>query len=83
MWLFVECTIDRSVASLLNPVPCVPACERGLRVDVLAYQRGLCTNKLVKCHKVCHCFNLVCQPAKFLTWRTNVPKGVPIFQTFL
>ena len=46
MWLFLEYTIDTSVASLLNSVPCVPACERGLRADILAYQRGLRANKL-------------------------------------
>ena len=37
--------------------------------------------------KACQYFNLACQRvewrANFSTWRANVPKGVPIFQTFL
>ena len=39
------------------------------------------------CHTACQCFNLACQRAKwranFSTWRVNVPKSVPVFQTFL
>ena len=38
-------------------------------------------------HKAYQFFNLACQRAKqranFSTWRANVPKRVPIFQTFL
>ena len=37
------------------------------------------------CQKVCYCFNLTCQHAKwranFSTWHAIVPEGVPFFQT--
>ena len=95
-------------------MPCVTACQRGLRANVLACQcgsranvlacqRGLSANVPKACqvliftckraknvptyHKACQCFNLACQHAKrranFSTWHANVPKSVPIFQTFL
>ena len=39
------------------------------------------------CHKACQCFNLAYQEAKqhanFSAWLANVPKSMPIFQTFL
>ena len=39
------------------------------------------------CHKACQCFNLACQCAKrcatFSSWHANMPKSVPVFQTFL
>ena len=83
------------LTSLLNRVPCVPACQRGLRANVIACQRGVRANVLAwqfaksvpSSHKACQCFNLAYQHAKrrvnFLTWRANVPKSVPIFQTSL
>ena len=60
---------------------CVPkACQ----VLILTCQSA---KNVPTCHKACQCFNLSCQCAKrranFSTWRTNVPKSVPIFQTFL
>ena len=83
-------------------MPCVPACQRGLRANVLACQRGLRANvpacqgaksvpsshfHVPTCHKAWQCFNLACQRAKrranFSTRRANVPKSMPIFQTFL
>ena len=45
------------------------------------------THKRDNVSKICQLFNLACQHAErranFLFWRTNVPKDVPIFQTFL
>ena len=35
-----------NLRSLLNRVPCVPACHRGLHANVLAYQHGLRANVL-------------------------------------
>ena len=85
-------------------MPCVPACQRGLRANVLACLRGLLTNvpacqcaksvstsyfkvslsqptnNVLTCHTACQCAKW---RVKFWTWRTNVPKGVSIFQTFL
>ena len=85
-------------------MPCVPACQRGLRANVLACLRGLLTNvpacqcaksvstsyfkvslsqptnNVLTCHTACQCAKW---RVKFWIWRTNVPKGVPIFQTFL
>ena len=58
--------------SLLNCVPYVPACQRGLRANV---------------QKTCQLLIFTCQRAKwcanFSTRRANVPKGIPIFQAFL
>ena len=58
--------------SLLNCVPCVPACQRGLRVNVLACQRGLRVNVPAYQHG-----NKI---ANVSTWHVNVPNGVPTFQ---
>ena len=67
----------------------VPTC---LRANVpKACQVLIFTCKRAKnvstCHKACQCFNLACQHdkrrANFSTWHANVPKSVPIFQTFL
>ena len=50
----------------------------------------LCANvsiNVLTCYTACQCFNLACQRAKrranVSTWRTNVPKGMPTFRTFL
>ena len=68
------------------------ACQRGLRANVpKACQVFIFTCQRAKSvptyHKVYQCFNLACQRAKrranFSTWRANVPKSVPVFQTFL
>ena len=69
---------------MLNCAPCVPACQRGLRANVLAYQRGLRANVLT-CQrglhayvpKACHVLIFTCQHANE---RANVPNGVPTFQ---
>ena len=76
-------------------MPCVPACQRGLRVNVLAYQRGLRANVLScqraksvpgshfhvrTCQKTCQ---RTIRRANVSIWHANVPKRVPIFQTFL
>ena len=69
--------VNNSQRNLLNCLSCVPACQRGLRVNVIACQRGLRTIRracVPMCHKTCQCFNLACQ---------RVPKRVSIFQTFL
>ena len=62
---------------------CVPAwftCQRAKSVSNSYFY-------LSTCHKAGQCFNLACQRAKrcatFSTWRANVPKSVPVFQTFL
>ena len=56
---------------------CVPTCQKRAKFSFY----------LPTCQTACHCFNLACQRAKrranFSTWRANVSKGVPIFQTFL
>ena len=73
--IILECI---SLLSLLNRVPCMPACQRGLRANVLACQRGLRAKFsslraiVPTCHKAGQCS----------TWRANVPKSMPIFQTF-
>ena len=67
------------------------SCQRGPRANVLACQRAKIepTSNLYMptCQTACHYFNLASQRAKwranFSTWCANVPKGVPIFQTFL
>ena len=80
--------------SLLNCVPYVPACQRGLRASVVyvpTWQKranfSFLRANVLTCHTACQCFSLACQRAKtradFSTWRANLPKGVPIFQAFL
>ena len=69
------------------PMSCVPAlftCQN------LAYMSFLLANVLInvrRSHTACQCFNMASQHAKrrpnFSTWRANVPKDVPILQTFL
>ena len=49
--------------SLLNCVSCVPACQRGLRANMLGCQRGLRANVLA-CHCGLHTNVLACQRAK-------------------
>ena len=85
--------------SLLNRVPCVPACQRGLLAEVVSCQTGLraCVST---CQKRANfsflranmainlpTFHTACYRAKrranFSTCCVNVPKGVSIFQTFL
>ena len=76
-----------------GPPTNVLACQRGLRANVPACQRAnggslraTMLIKVPKCHTACQCFNVAYQRAKrravFSTWRANVPKGVPVFQTF-
>ena len=67
------------------------ACQRGLRANVPACQGAKSVPSshfhVPTCHKAWQCFNLACQRAKrranFSTRRANVPKSMPIFQTFL
>ena len=70
---------------------CVPACQHGLRANVLTCQRGLHANvspcQRAKSVPIPYFYVTTCQRAikrvKVSTWRSNVPKGMPIFQTFL
>ena len=63
--------------SLLNRVPCVPACQRGLSANVLAGQRGLHANVL-KCQRSLRANVPACQNrANFSFLRANVPINVP------
>ena len=86
------CIIDDLSLSLLNCVPCVPACQRGLPASVVyvpawfTCQRAylpkayLCAKSVSSSHfyvPMCQCMS---QPTKR---RANMPKNVPIFQTFL
>ena len=64
------------IKSLLNRVPCVPACQRDLRAKVLACQRGLRANVLA-CQRGLRANVPACQRAKFSYLRVNVPKNVP------
>ena len=76
--------ITFSKTSLLNREPHVPACQRGLRANVLTCQRDLRANVpachhaksvptfhfyVPACHTACQCFNLACQRDK---WRANI-----------
>ena len=69
----------RSVlVSLLNHVPCVLACQRGLRANVLASQCGLPANVPgANVRQACQLLIFTCQRANKLA---NVPYGVPMFQ---
>ena len=66
--------------SLLNRVPCVPACQRGLRANVLACQRGLRANVTKACQLLIFKCQRAIRRANVSTWRANVPDDVPIFQ---
>ena len=83
---------------MLNCAPCVPACQRGLRANVLAYQRGLrayvpawftclCAKSVPSSHFYVPTCQWTCQRTKrranLSNWRVNMPKNVPIFQTSL
>ena len=80
--------------SLLNPLLCMPVCHRGLCANMLAWQCCLHAN-VVSCQsdlpanvaKSCQTLIFICQRAilhaNVSTWCANVPKGRPIFQTFL
>ena len=79
--LKVHLTKKNKQKSLLNCVPCVPACpraacQRGLRANVSACQR---TENV----PTSHFYVLACQSAirraNVSTWRANVPNGVPTF----
>ena len=71
----------------------MPACQGGIRTNVLACQRGLranvparqCAKNVPTSHFYVPTWQLTCQRAKrranFSTWRANVPRSVPIFQT--
>ena len=85
---------DLSCRSLLNCIPCVPACWCGLCANLLACQHGLHTNVLAglcglraNLPKACQLLIFTCQRTKrcvnVSTCCTNVPKSMPIFQTFL
>ena len=73
------------LSNLLNCMPCVPSCQRGLHANVLACQHGLDVNRpnanfsflcanvpvnVLMCPTACQCFNL----------QANEPNGLPIFQ---
>ena len=60
----------------------VPVCPCAKNVSTSYFKVSLCqpTNNVLTCHTTCQCAKW---RVKFWTWRTNVPKGVPIFQTFL
>ena len=70
-------------SSLLNRVPCVPACQRGRHANVLACQRGLHANAPIACQLLVFTCQRAITRANFSTWRANVLKSVPIFQAFL
>ena len=58
--------------SLLNLVPCMPLCQRGLCANVLVCQHGLHANM----PKACQLLIFTCQHANK---RANVPYGMPMF----
>ena len=64
----------------------VPTCLRSNMSKACRFSIFTCQHVSVP-YGVPICFNLECQRAKwranFSTWRANVRKGVPIFQTFL
>ena len=65
-------------ASLLNHIPSVPTCQRGLRANVFACQLGLHGTCLrAKVPKACQLVILLCQRANKCA---NVLYGVPMFQ---
>ena len=73
--------------SLVNRVPCEPACQRGLRANVLACQRRLygnvpkaCQLLIFTCQRVKKTSQCAKRRASISTWRTNMLNGVPIFQ---
>ena len=58
---------------------CVSMCQK--RTNFLFWSAIVPTyHNVPTCHTACQCAKW---RVKFWTWRTNVPKGVPIFQTFL
>ena len=77
--------------SFLNRVSCVPAGHRVLRTILSAYQLLIFIRqrayKRAKLPYGVSMFYLAYQRAKrcaiFSSWRVNVPKSVPMFQTFL
>ena len=83
---------QQSDVTLLNRVPCVTACQCGLRENVHAYQCGLRTNMLrANVPKACQLFIFTYQHANkranvlygVAMFQLGVPNGVPVFQTFL
>ena len=62
----------------------LPACQKHANFSFLLVN---VPKNVLTCQTACQCFNLVYQRAKrrasFSTWRSIVPKSVPIFQTFL
>ena len=81
--LKVHLTKKNKQKSLLNCVPCVPACpraacQRGLRANVSTCQPtyrkranfSFLRASVPKCHTTCQCINLACQRAKR---RANFP----------
>ena len=61
-------------------------CQRASERANVPYNVPVFQLNVPKCQKAYQCFNLACQRAKrrvsVSTWGANVPKGVPIFQTF-
>ena len=61
-------------------------CQRASQRANVSYDVPMFQLNVPKCQKAYQCFNLACQRAKrrasVSTWGANVPKGVPIFQTF-
>ena len=61
-------------------------CQRASERANVSYDVPMFQLNVPKCQKAYQCFNLACQRAKrrasVSTWGSNVPKGVPIFQTF-
>ena len=85
LWFKVGYEVNASgqwnLVSLLNRVPCVPVCQRGLRGNALGCQRGLRANfsllranvpiNVPTCYTACQCFNSACQLA---IWRASFSK---------
>ena len=63
---------------------CMPASQKRAKFSFL---RGNAPINVPTCHTAYQSFNLTCQRAKrhanFSSWRASVPKGIPIFWTFL
>ena len=62
----------------------VPTCQNRVNFSFL---HAYVTINVPTCYTACECFNSACKRANgrvsFSTWRANVPKGMPVFQTFL
>ena len=76
--------VNGLTTSLLNRVPCVPACQRGLRANVPTCQRtkSVPTSHVLRanmpvnvtsCHTASQYFNLACQLTKRRADFSNIP----------